>query len=68
MAEVFGRVLKQLRKEEGLTQTQLADFCNTTKYTISAWELGKQEPDINTLLKLSDIFKVSVDYLLGKTH
>lgn len=65
MAETFGKTLRRMRKEQGLTQARLADMCDTTKYTISAWELGKQEPNIETLINLASIFEVSVDFLIG---
>ncbi len=61
----FGKILRDLRKEHKLTQTQLADKLCTTQDTISLWELGKSFPDIPTLIKICKIFDISSDYLLG---
>lgn len=61
----IGRLIKELRIDMKLTQTELAKKLNTTQDTISLWELGKSYPDIFSLVKLSKIFNVSTDYLLG---
>lgn len=65
MENTFGKNLRDLRIEKRITQSWLAEILDTTKYTVSAWELGKQEPDINTILQIAKFFKVSTDYLLG---
>ena len=57
-------VLKELREKKGLNQQQLADELGLQRNTISRYETGKREPDQETLLRLSDFFGVSVDYLL----
>ncbi len=59
-----GSLIKELRKEQNMTQTQLAKLLQTTQDTISLWELGKSVPDIYALIKLSKIFNVTTDYLL----
>lgn len=61
----IGKLIKELRKENKLTQTQLAKILNTTQDTISLWELEKSYPDIFNLIKLAQIFNVTTDYLLG---
>ena len=61
----IGKLIKELRVEMKLTQTELAKKLNTTQDTISLWELGKSFPDIFSLIKLSQIFNVSTDFLLG---
>jgi len=61
----FGKNLKELRKEKGLTQTELASFLCTTQDSISLWELGKSFPDIPTLIKICKFFDVSTDFILG---
>ena len=61
----IGKIIKQLRIENKMTQTELADKLNTTQDTISLWELGKSNPDIFSVVKLTTIFNVSSDYLLG---
>lgn len=57
-----------LRKEFNMNQLDLANRLGVTQQTISKYEKGIREPDHSTLIKLSDIFDVSIDYLLGKTN
>lgn len=61
----FGKTLRELRKEKGLTQAELALHLCTTQDSISLWELGKSLPDIPTLIKIAKIFDVTTDYLLA---
>ena len=61
----FGAILKELRKEKNLTQTELAKFLCTTQDTISLWELRKSYPDVLMLIKIAKFFGVTCDYLLG---
>lgn len=68
MREQFGDRLKKLRLEHQLTQEQLAKIFNTGKASISHYESNKRLPDANTIENFADFFKVSVDYLLGRTH
>ncbi len=58
--------LKELRKSNNMTQSQLAKVLNVTTGAIGLWETGKRVPDSNFLLTISTYFGVSVDYLLGK--
>lgn len=62
----FSDRLRALRREMDLTQEKLAEVLETTQRKISYWELGKTEPDLQSLWKLADFFQVSVDYLLGR--
>lgn len=62
-----GQRLRNLRKAKNLTQTDLAAYLNSAKSTISMYENNKNEPDNDTLIKLGDLFNISVDYLLGRT-
>ncbi len=55
-----------LRKEKGLTQAQLAEAINICRQSISDWERGVSKPTQDNLLLLSELYGVSVDYLLGK--
>ena len=61
----FGSNLKKLRSQEGLTQQQLADKLGVTKSVISYYELQERCPSPEVLIKLSSIFHVSTDFLLG---
>lgn len=61
----FGRQLKKLRQEAGLTQKQLASQIGVTKSVISFYELQERIPSPEVLVKLAAVFHVSTDYLLG---
>ncbi|MDE6655951.1 MAG: helix-turn-helix domain-containing protein, partial [Anaeroplasmataceae bacterium] len=58
--------IKRFRLDKDWTQEDLAEKLNVTRQTISKWEQGINEPDISTLRKLSDIFEISIDELIGK--
>lgn len=60
-------IIKDLRKEKGLTQMQLAIQLQIDQTTVSKWELGKAIPDTAMLITLSRFFDVSTDYLLGNS-
>lgn len=62
---VFQEKLKELRKEKGLMQKTLAEILQTTNSSISDWECGRSQPDLDTLAKMATYFDVSTDYLLG---
>ncbi len=64
----FGEKLKTLRKQAGMTQTELARRLNITKSVVSYYELQERNPSPDTLIKLADIFHVTTDYLLGIDH
>jgi transcriptional regulator with XRE-family HTH domain len=61
----LGITIRKLRKQMHLTQADLAYKVNKSESAIRMWELGKSQPDNDTLLLLSELFNVSVDYLLG---
>lgn len=62
----FPERLKQLRKDKGLTLKELAENLDDIKEaSISRYENGKREPDIDRLLEIADFFNCSVDYLIG---
>jgi transcriptional regulator with XRE-family HTH domain len=62
----FKEQLTKLRKRNNMTQTDLAKMMDVKQYVISSWEIGRSEPTISQLKMLSNIFKISVDYLLDK--
>ena len=62
-----GKRLKQLREELNMTQKELADKLGISRAAVGLYEQGKRNVDNDTLLKLSEIFNVSADYLLGNT-
>ena len=55
--------LKQLRKSRGLSQEELAIRLNVVRQTISKWEKGISVPDADMLIKIADVFEVSVSEL-----
>lgn len=57
--------LKAIRKSNGLTQEEVAILLNIKQSTYSGYETNKSEPDINILKKMSQIFRVSIDELVG---
>ncbi|WP_282801173.1 helix-turn-helix transcriptional regulator [Secundilactobacillus kimchicus] len=60
--------LKELRKLKGFSQSELAKYVNVSQQTIGSWEVGRSEPNIETLQRLASLFGVTVDYLLGKNQ
>lgn len=58
--------LKELRKQNKLTQQQLAEMLGVTQAALSGWENEKFGIDNGSLLKCAKIFDVSIDYLLGR--
>ena len=60
----IGETIATLRKEKGMTQSQLAEKMNVTDKAVSKWERDLSCPDINTISKLADVLGVSVEELL----
>lgn len=57
--------LYELRKEQDLSQRQIAKMLNISQGTYNNWENGKTQPSIEDLIKISKLFNVCVDYLIG---
>lgn len=60
--------IKDSRKTKGYTQNDLAKIMDVKPATISAWEVGRNEPSIEMLKKLSKVLGVSFDYLTGTMY
>ena len=60
----FSDKLIQLRRERGYSQEQLADLLKVSRQSVSKWEAGHSMPELNKLIVLADIFKITVDYLV----
>ena len=58
--------LKELRKKNALTQQEVAEKLYLTQNGYSSYENGRTEPNLSTLCKLADYYKVSLDYLVGR--
>ena len=65
---MFAERLKELRKDKNMTQVQLAEALGVSKGTVAMWEIGKREPNFETLNRLSDIFDKRIDYILGNSN
>ncbi len=65
---IFGSKLKELRLEKGLTQRALGEALGFCNQTVSFWESGQREPDLDALVKVAKYFDISVDYLLGNSE
>jgi len=59
--------LKILRTRKGLSQEELADRLNVVRQTVSKWEKGLSVPDSEMLIRIAEVFEVSVGELLGET-
>ena len=59
------KFLKELRKEKGLTQEQLAEKLNVSNRSISRYETGNNMPDISLLIEIADIFEVSIPEIIN---
>lgn len=59
--------IKELRIEKRLFQSDVAKYIGKSERIVGFYETGERDPNTDTLLKLSELFDVSVDYLLGKT-
>lgn len=60
----FSEKLSCLRRRQGLSQEQLAGRLGVTRQSVSKWESGQAFPEIGKLIALSELFRVSVDYLV----
>ena len=66
--EVFGKRLKELRKENGYTIESFAEVVGIAKSTLGYYENEKRLPDIEILTRIADALNVNADYLLGRTN
>lgn len=68
LKDIIASNIQALRKQAGLTQSQLAERLNYSDKAISKWERGDSLPDVVVIKELADLFGVSVDYLLTADH
>ena len=61
----IGRFIAELRREKKMTQQDLSDILYTARENVSKWERGINKPTTETLIKLSEIFDVSVNEILA---
>ena len=67
MKIILAQRLRECRKEKGLTQGQVAIYCDITEKAYQNYELMTREPKLEIVVKLAEFFEVSVDYLVGRT-
>lgn len=60
--------LKELRQENGLSQSALAQKIGVSQKAIDYWERGVNEPKATYIVKLADFFDVTTDYILGREN
>ncbi|MBP2097663.1 helix-turn-helix domain-containing protein [Enterococcus rivorum] len=60
----IGDKIKEQRLRKELTQNQLAQLLNVSRSTVSSWEVGRNYPDLDTIVSISDLFNISLDHLL----
>lgn len=65
--KILAERLAKARNKKGYTQNQIADFLECNRATVTNYENGKRTPDVDTIVKLSKLYEVSADYLLGLT-
>lgn len=57
--------IRNLREQNKITQTELAQKLNITRSSVNAWEMGISAPSTQNIVELAELFNVSTDYLLG---
>ena len=66
MLEKLADNLRTEREKLGITQTQLAEMLGVTPQAVSKWENARSYPDIETLVRLAELFSMTVDRMLGR--
>ena len=66
--QVFGKRLRELRKENGYTIEQFSDMVGISKSTLGYYENDKRMPDIEILARIANVLNVNADYLIGRTN
>ena len=62
---MIGEKLSKLRKENGISQEELAEKLNISRQAISKWENNESLPDTENLIAIAKLFNVSIDFLVG---
>lgn len=60
----IGEQIQHIRIEKGLTQERLAEMLEVSRQSVSKWELGQAIPDVEKIIRMSELFDVSTDTLL----
>lgn len=60
----FNEKIQKLRKEKGISQEGLAEIIGVSRQSVAKWEMGRSYPEVDKLIELSNIFRISIDKLL----
>ena len=63
----FSQRMEELRKKKGLSQKAVAEAVGITSRTYQRYEAGEREAAVSTLIRMADVYDVTVDYLVGRT-
>ena len=64
----FNEIIQKLQKENGLTKKEVYEKLGVSNTTYWEYEKGTQKPTYDKLIILADLYNVSLDYLVGRTH
>lgn len=64
----LGQEIAELRKQNNMTQAEVADALHISYQAVSKWERGESFPDITLLPKIAELFQISIDHLLGNAY
>lgn len=67
MKNVLAKRLRKCRKESKLTQRTAATYADITEKTYQNYELSARQPKLEILMRIADVYNVSIDYLVGRT-
>lgn len=67
MRDLLAQRLRECRKENNLTQWEVAVYCDITERAYQNYELASREPRVEILMRIARFYKVSIDYLVGLT-
>ena len=68
MKDILAQRLRECRREKGFTQMQVATYCDITEKAYQNYELMTREPKLEILIRIADLYRVSLDYLTGRTE
>ncbi len=68
MKRILSERLIKCRKNKGLTQREVGIYCDITEKAYQNYELMQREPKLDILIRIADLFEVSLDYLVGRTN
>lgn len=68
MKDILAERLRTCRKAKGLTQGQVAIYCDITEKAYQNYELSTREPKLGILVRIAELYEVSLDYLVGRSE